>query len=319
MSNYNGAPPPPANAPIPGGPMPQQGPGNRKTLFIVVGAAVVAVVLVVVVVLVWVLPSFTQSGNEGKSAPTVAASQSASNNAGRGSGDAPSEAATPTGPGAGNEPSDGAVTMPEGAVALPQGWDALEGPTEIPAEGDPLFSKFVTGESSFQYLKAWDYDTTFGKTTDPETGTEMQQVAQGTKDLDADGISTAFAFFAESDEGKHGSDPATVKAAIKATQSKLAGASTTELTQQLVGHKCASDFTSSTPAIQDFRRGQAVVISFSCKSANGEDIQAINLFSVTPWGTPQRVGVSGHKSYWDANPGVFEKLGNSYRINRWKL
>ena len=317
MSNYNGAPPPPANAPIPGGPMPQQGPGNRNTLFIVVGAAVVAVVLVVVVVLVWVLPSFTQSGNEGESAPTVAASQSASANAG--SGDAPSEAATPTGPGAGNEPSDGAVTMPEGAVALPQGWDALEGPTEIPAEGDPLFSKFVTGESSFQYLKAWDYDTTFGKTTDPETGTEMQQVAQGTKDLDADGISTAFAFFAESDEGKHGSDPATVKAAIKATQSKLAGASTTELAQQLVGHKCASDFTSSTPAIQDFRRGQAVVISFSCKSATGEDIQAINLFSVTPWGTPQRVGVSGHKSYWDANPGVFEKLGNSYRINRWKL
>ena len=317
MSNYNGAPPPPANAPIPGGPMPQQGPGNRKTLFIVVGAAVVAVVLVVVVVLVWVLPSFTQSGNEGESAPTVAASQSASANAG--SGDAPSEAATPTGPGAGNEPSDGAVTMPEGAVALPQGWDALEGPTEIPAEGDPLFSKFVTGESSFQYLKAWDYDTTFGKTTDPEAGKDLQQVAQGTKDLDADGISTAFAFFAESDEGKYGSDPATVKAAIKATQSKLAGASTTELAQQLVGHKCASDFTSSTPAIQDFRRGQAVVISFSCKSANGEDIQAINLFSVTPWGTPQRVGVSGHKSYWDANPGVFEKLGNSYRINRWKL
>lgn len=35
-------------------------------------------------------------------------------------------------------------------------------------------------------------------------------------------------------------------------------------------------------------------------------------------GTPHRVGVSCHKSYWDANPGTFEKLANSYRINTWK-
>lgn len=136
-----------------------------------------------------------------------------------------------------------------------------------------MFSKFVTGESSFQYLKSWDNDSTFGITKDPETGEEMQQFAQGTPELDADGISTAFAFFAESNQGKFGSDPAKVKAAIK--------------------------------------------VQFSCKTAAGEDIQAVNLFSVTPWGTPQMMGVSGHKSYWDAHPGTLEKIANSYRINRW--
>jgi hypothetical protein len=31
------------------------------------------------------------------------------------------------------------------------------------------------------------------------------------------------------------------------------------------------------------------------------------------------VGVSGHATYWDANPGLLEQLANSYRANRWKL
>jgi hypothetical protein len=31
------------------------------------------------------------------------------------------------------------------------------------------------------------------------------------------------------------------------------------------------------------------------------------------------MGVSGHESYWSANPELLEKIGNSYRANRWKL
>ena len=45
----------------------------------------------------------------------------------------------------------------------------------------------------------------------------------------------------------------------------------------------------------------------------------MNLFSVTPWGTPQMVGVSGHSTYWDENPELLEQIANSYRANRWKL
>ena len=323
MSNYNGAPPPPQNlpqpgypapgSPGPGYPAPQQGQPNRKALFIVLGSVAVFVVLVLVAVFVWVVPALTKVGPTAQ--PTAVAEQTASA--------APSaDAATEAAPSAEATPGDGGASadagMPADAIALPAGWDALAGPTDIPADGDPLFSKFVTGESSFQYLKSWDNDSTFGITKDPETGEEMQQVAQGTPDLDADGVSTAFAFFAESNQGKFSSDPAKVKAAIKATQDKLSKASTTELTQQLVGNKCASDFTSSTPETREFRRGLAVVVQFSCKTAAGEAIQAVNLFSVTPWGTPQMMGVSGHKSYWDAHPGTFEKIANSYRINKWK-
>ncbi|WP_237760005.1 hypothetical protein [Arthrobacter alpinus] len=318
MSNYNGAPQPPQNFPPPGYPSPGL-PGrppeqaNRKALFIVLGSVAVFVVLVLVAVFVWVVPALTKAGTTVQ--PTAVANQTASG--------APSaDTATEAAPTAEATPADGGASadagMPADAIALPAGWDALAGPTNIPADGDPLFSKFVTGESSFQYLKSWDNDRTFGITKDPETGEEMQQVAQGTPDLDADGISTAFAFFAETNQGKFGSDPAKVKAAIKATQDKLTKASTTELTQQLVGNKCASDFTSSTPETREFRRGLAVVVQFSCKTAAGEAIQAVNLFSITPWGTPQMMGVSGHKSYWDAHPGTFEKIANSYRINKWK-
>jgi len=61
------------------------------------------------------------------------------------------------------------------------------------------------------------------------------------------------------------------------------------------------------------------VIGFTCLNARGETIQAVNLFSVTPWGTPQMVGVSGHSTYWEANPDQLELIANSYRANRWKL
>ena len=54
-------------------------------------------------------------------------------------------------------------------------------------------------------------------------------------------------------------------------------------------------------------------------TVGGETIQAVNLFSVTPWGTPQMVGVSGHSTYWNENPELLEKIANSYRANRWKL
>ena len=321
MSNYNGAPPPPSHFPNQGVPMPAPQPGNRKTLFIILGSVAVVLIFALIALFVWVIPALTKGTNEGDSVATSSASQPASSASTSESAtktateSAPSDAPTDTD---GNAETDAADGLPAGATALPAGWDALNGPSNIPADGDPLFSKFVTGESSFQYLKSWDYDGTFGKTTDPETGKEMQQVAQGTKDLDADGISTAFAFFAETDEGKFGSDPAKVKAAIQAVEDKLSAATAAELMQQLVGHKCASGFQHSTPETRQFRRGLAVVVGFTCKTAAGEDIQAVNLFSVTPWGTPQRVGVSGHKSYWDANPGTFEKLANSYRINKWK-
>lgn len=326
MSSFNGAPPPPSHVPGQGVPMPGpgpvrgpgQGPDNRKTLFIVLGSVAVVLIFALIALFVWVIPALSKGANGGEAVATSTASQPASSSASATESEtepAPNNSPTETDANAGTDSAD---ALPAGAMALPAGWDALNGPADVPADGDPLFSKFVTGESSFQYLKSWDYDGTFGKTTDPETGKEMQQVAQGTKELDADGISTAFAFFAETEEGKFGSDPAKVKAAIQAVEDKLSAATDTELMQQLVGHKCASGFQHSSPETREFRRGLAVVVGFTCKTAAGEDIEAVNLFSVTPWGTPQRVGVSGHKSYWDANPGTFDKLANSYRINKWK-
>ncbi|MGP9501493.1 hypothetical protein ACT3TS_04680 [Specibacter sp. AOP5-B1-6] len=319
MSNYNGAPQPPYNSPVPGAPAPQPGPSNRKTLVIVFGSIAFVVVLALIALFVWVIPALTKVAANDRPAPI-----SSSGPASAAATDAETKPETEPAPtetaSAESSPTSAAGDeMPEGAVALPSGWDELDGPSNVPDDDDPLFGKFVTGESSFQHLKSWSYDGTFGITKDPETGEAMQQVAQGTEEKDADGISMAFAFFAESSEGKYGTDPAKVKAAIQATQDKLAATPAAELPQQLVGHKCASDFQSSTPETREFRRGLAVVVTFSCKTAGGEDIQAVNLFSVTPWGTPQRTGISGHKSYWDANPGTLELLANSYRINKWKL
>ncbi|WP_104086371.1 hypothetical protein [Arthrobacter sp. GMC3] len=306
MSNYNGAPQPPNNLPVPGTPAPQPGSSNRKTLAIVFGAVAVVVVLGLVALFVWVIPAMTKLAVNAQPAPTATTGQTAQSSPSLEAGADSSPTATSTG------------VLPAGAVALPPGWDQYKGSSNVPADGDPRFAMFITGESSFQRLASWSYDGTFGLTTDPDTGKEMQQVAQGTEEKDADGISLAFAFFAETDEGKFGTDPATVKAAIQAIQDKLASTPTADLPKNLVGHKCASDFTSSAPETREFRRGLAVVVQFSCKTAAGEDIQAVNLFSVTPWGTPQRMGISGHKSYWDANPGTLELLANSYRINKWK-
>ncbi len=280
-------------------PVPPQKTSSGKTLAIVLGSVAALVIVALVVVFAWIVPSLSKPGPAPK----------------------PDTVATETAPAPEASTSDAAPssTTPADAIPLPPGWEELQGPSDVPADGDPAYGKFVTGESSLQHLKSWSYDGTFGISKDPETGEEMQQVAQGTEEKDADGISIAFAFFAESQEGKYGKDPEKVKAAITATESKLEGMSATELPKHLVGHKCASDFQSSKPEMREFRRGIAVVVGFSCKTAAGEDIQAVNLFSVTPWGTPQMVGVSGHKSYWDAHPGLFTKLANSYRVNKWKL
>ncbi len=201
-------------------------------------------------------------------------------------------------------PSEDAASddMPAGAFPLPQGWDELQGPANIPAADDPLFNRFVTGESSFQYLASWSSDDTFGITTDPATGAPMQQVAKGTEERDGDGISMAFSFFAEAEEGKYGKEPAKVQAAIKDIEAKLKAIPAAELPQHLVGHKCVSNFEATTPEIREFRRAAAVVVGFTCTNAGGDAIRAVNLFSVTPWGTPQMMGVSGHESYWSANP-----------------
>lgn len=280
-------------APVP----PPAQPSSGKTLAIVIGSVAALVAIALVVVFVWIVPSLTKApATPGPAAGGTSAAPA----------DPPSEAA----------PSS---SIPADAIPLPPGWEQLQGPANVPADGDPAFAKFVTGESSFQRLKDWSYDGTFGISKDPATGKELQQVAQGTEEKDADGISLAFSFFAESEEGKYGKDPAKVKAAIRATQAKLAAIPAAELPKHLVGHKCASDFNASKPAIREFRRGIAVVLPFTCKTAAGNDIQAVNLFSVTPWGTPQMMGVSGHQSYWDAHPGVFAKLANSYRVNKWKL
>lgn len=313
MSNNNGAPPPPLNAPLQGGYTPSPPPNNHKTLAIVLGSVAVAVGLALIALFVWIIPALTKEAADEQLVPSASSGQHTP------SADATNAASEPSATADNSTEKAAADGMPDGATALPPGWDKLAGPSQVPADGDPEFAKFVTGESSFQRLKSWTYDGTFGISTDPSSGKEMQQVAQGTEEKDADGISMAFAFFSETDEGKYGTDPVKVKAAIQATQDKLAGTAAADLPQLLVGHKCVSDFQSSKPETREFRRGLAVVIDFSCKTAAGDEIQGVNLFSVTPWGTPQRMGISGHKSYWDENPGKLELLANSYRINKWKI
>ncbi|WLQ08554.1 hypothetical protein [Arthrobacter oryzae] len=313
MSNNHSAPPPPHfQQPYPTQgfpPPPPQPPRNNRNLVIVLGAIAAAVVIALVAVFVWVIPAFSkpQAGeNPAPVAPSEVASEMAEEST------APEASATPS-EGAGSD------DMPAGAFPLPQGWDELQGPDNVPAADDPLFKRFVTGESSFTYLGSWSSDDTFGITTDPVTGAPMQQVAKGTEERDGDGISTAFAFFAEAEEGKYGKEPAKVQAAIKDIEARLKAIPAAELPQHLVGHKCASDFDPSTPEIREFRRAAAVVVRFTCTNAGGDAIRAVNLFTVTPWGTPQMMGVSGHEGYWSANPELLEKIGNSYRANRWKL
>jgi hypothetical protein len=288
MSNNHSVPPPPP---------------NKKNLAIVLGSIAAVVIIALVTVFAWVIPTFAtpQAAESPAPAPSGAAEGSA----------APEEAA-PSGSAAADE-------VPAGAFALPPGWADLQGPANIPAEGDPLFSRFVTGESSFQYLASWTGDDTFGITTDPISGTPMQQKAQGTEERDGDGIALAYAFFAEAEEGKYGKEPVKVRAAVKEIEAKLTAMPVAELPQHLVGHKCAGNFETTTPEIREFRRTEAVVIGFTCVNARGETIQAVNLFSVTPWGTPQMVGVSGHSTYWNENPELLEEIANSYRANRWKL
>ena len=318
MSNNFSAPPPPhrdaAGNPLP----PEQGrqnvqnpqpPHSKKNLFIVLGSIAAAVIVALIAVFVWVIPTFAtpQAADD----PVPVATSGAAEESAAPEDSTPEDAA----------PSNAAASeeVPAGAFALPPGWADLQGPANIPAEGDPLFSRFVTGESSFQYLAAWTGDDTFGITTDPVSGTPMQQKAQGTEERDGDGIALAFAFFAEAEEGKHGKEPAKVRAAIQEIEAKFTAMPAAELPQHLVGHKCTGNFETTTPEIREFRRTEAVVIGFTCLNARGETIQAVNLFSVTPWGTPQMVGVSGHSTYWNENPELLEKIANSYRANRWKL
>ncbi|MCF3140750.1 hypothetical protein LRQ04_15955 [Paenarthrobacter sp. AR 02] len=292
----------------PGGP--HQGPGdhNKKSLFLILGGVAVVVIIALVVAFTWLIPSMTKPVAENTPAPLATSSNEASEAAAE-----PSAEAEPSGD------ASASTDMPAGAIPLPAVWEQLAGPSNVPADGDPLFSKWVTGESSFQYLAEWTHDESFGITKDPTTGEEIQKRAQGTVETDADGIALAYAFFAESEEGKFGKNPEDVKKAIKDIEARYKNMTATELPQNLVGHKCASDFKTSMPEAREFRRGAAVVVGFTCNNARGEAIQAVNLFSVTPWGTPQMLGVSGHKEYWDAHPGLFEQLANSYRINKWKM
>ncbi|MDR6506112.1 hypothetical protein [Arthrobacter oryzae] len=312
MSNNYGAPPPPhptQTYPVQQ-PQPPQQPRNNKNLIIVLGAIAAAVIIALVAVFVWVIPAFSKPRADDP-VPVAPSSDAASSEAAKES-DAPEASATPS-------QDSGSDDMPAGAFPLPEGWDELQGPANVPAADDPLFNRFVTGESSFSYLASWSSDDTFGITTDPATGAPMQQVAKGTEERDGDGISMAFSFFAEAEEGKYGKEPAKVQAAIKDVEAKLKAIPAAELPQHLVGHKCVSNFAATAPEIREFRRAAAVVVGFTCTTAGGDAIRAVNLFTVTPWGTPQMMGVSGHESYWSANPELLEKIGNSYRANRWKL
>jgi hypothetical protein len=306
-----GFPPPGAGYPgQPGGPGQNPGDHNKKSLFLILGGVAVVVIIALVVAFTWLIPAMTKPTAVESPAPSVTSSDEASEAA------AEPSAEPSTQPSGDSSASSG---MPAGAIPLPAVWEQLAGPANVPADGDPLFNKWVTGESSFQYLAEWTHDESFGITKDPTTGEEIQKKAQGTVETDGDGIALAYAFFAESEEGKFGKDPAEIKKAIQDIEARYKGMSATELPQNLVGHKCASNFKTSMPEIREFRRGAAVVIGFTCTNARGEAIQAVNLFSVTPWGTPQMLGVSGHKEYWDAHPGLFEQLANSYRINKWKM
>jgi len=320
MSNNYGPPPPPQQhypsnnfppQPPQTHPLQPHQPRNKKNLIIVLAAVAAAVTVALVAVFVWVIPAFSKPQAEDSPAPAATSAESASPEAAEDSA-APEESVAPS-------EDAGAADMPAGAFPLPAGWDDLQGPANIPASDDPLYNRFVTGESSFSYLSAWSSDDTFGITKDPATGAPMQQVAKGTEERDGDGISTAFSFFAEAEEGKYGKEPEKVQAAIKEIEAKLKAIPAAELPQHLVGHKCTGNFEASTPEIREFRRAAAVVVGFTCTNAGGDAIRAVNLFTVTPWGTPQMMGVSGHESYWTANPEALEKIGNSYRANRWKL
>ncbi|WP_024819361.1 hypothetical protein [Arthrobacter sp. 31Y] len=290
----------------PGGPGQNPGDHNKKSLFLILGGVAVVVIIALVVTFTWLIPSMTKPTAVDTPLPSVTSSEDASEAAAEPSAEPSGEASASS-------------EIPADAIPLPAVWNDLAGPSNVPADGDPLFSKWVTGESSFQYLAEWTHDESFGITKDPTTGAEIQKRAQGTVETDGDGIAQAYAFFAESEEGKFGKDPAEVKKAIQDIEARFKGMTASELPQNLVGHKCTSDFKTSMPEIREFRRGAAVVIGFTCTNARGEAIEAVNLFSVTPWGTPQMLGVSGHKEYWDAHPGLFEQLGNSYRVNKWKM
>ncbi|WP_235347252.1 hypothetical protein [Arthrobacter sp. SPG23] len=301
----------PPQPPYAGQPQPYPEQRNNKNLVIVLAAVGAAVIVALVAVFVWVIPAFSKPQAQDNPLPAATSSDAASSEAAEESA-APAESAAPSA-------DPGTDGMPAGAFPLPAGWEDLQGPANIPAAEDPLYNRFVTGESSFSYLSAWSSDDTFGITKDPSTGAPMQQIAKGTEERDGDGISTAFSFFAEAEEGKYGKEPEKVQAAIKDIEAKLKAIPAAELPQHLVGHKCASNFEASTPEIREFRRAAAVVVGFTCTNAGGDAIRAVNLFTVTPWGTPQMMGVSGHESYWAANPEALEKIGNSYRANRWKL
>ncbi|YCK81549.1 hypothetical protein M1D89_21170 [Arthrobacter sp. D3-18] len=303
---YPGQPAYPGQPGGPGGPGQNPGDHNKKSLFLILGGVAVVVIIALVVTFTWLVPSMTKPTAVDTPMPSVTSSEEASEAAAEPSAEPSGEASASS-------------EIPADAIPLPAGWDELAGPSNVPADGDPLFSKWVTGESSFQYLAEWTHDESFGITKDPTTGVEIQKKAQGTVEADGDGIALAYAFFAESEEGKFGKDPAEIKKAIQDIETRYKGMTATELPQNLVGHKCTSGFKTTMPEIREFRRGAAVVIGFTCINARSEEIQAVNLFTVTPWGTPQMLGVSGHKTYWDAHPGLFEQLGNSYRINKWKM
>ena len=138
-------------------------------------------------------------------------------------------------------------------------------------------------------------------------------------ETDGDGIALAYAFFAESEEGKFGKDPAEIKKAIQDIESRYKGMTATELPQNLVGHKCTADFKTTMPEIREFRRGAGRGHRVHLHQRPRRSDSGRQPVSVTPWGTPQMLGVSGHKEYWDAHPGLFEQLANSYRINKWKM
>jgi|GEM_PF-1066473 len=282
--------------------------GSRKTLAIVLGSVAAGLIVVLVVVFAWLIPAL--SGTKEPQAVQTASEQSSPETTPE---DQPSEEPSP------QDTANPASSMPAGATPLPEEWTAYKSPAGAPADGDPQFSRFVTGESSFARLKAWSTDVSLGITKDPESGEEMQRAAAGTNELDADGLSVAFSFFAESESQKYGSDPAKIKSLIKQLETKLSGMSQEQLAAVVVGHKCASDFRTTKPEIRSFLRGLAVVVGFECKTSQGDAIQGVNLFTITPWGTPQLLGVSGHQSYWEQHPGLMAELANSYRINKWIL
>ncbi|XAZ31815.1 hypothetical protein AAHB34_02325 [Paenarthrobacter ureafaciens] len=198
-----------------GGNQPERNPNKKPLLFILGGLAVV-VIIALVVVFTWLVPSMTKPVAAGDPTSTVEPSPAET---------APASDQPASDDAAAEEPSQdsNASGMPDGAISLPSEWENFDGPSNVPADGDPQFSKWVTGESSFQYLAEWTHDESFGITKDPTTGAEIQKRAQGTTETDGDGIALAYAFFAESEEGKYGKDPAKVKAAIEEIEAKVQG------------------------------------------------------------------------------------------------